>query len=149
MTDEQIKAEFNRWIESGRPDVWMWFEKVNRWETVSKFSWDKDTFYVVDDEYAKIRKQFIDDRTKIEYRQDETKKWRTTECIDIESFTCILYNKPRCYRIKPEEPVYEWQYATIIGVNGTWYLSSYKTDEEIKEQTGNWVKFEPSKRIRK
>ena len=50
------------------------------------------------------------------------------------------------YRPKSTEPVYEWPWAYIEYED--YVMSEYHTEEETSEDH-DWIKFEPSKRIRK
>jgi len=56
------------------------------------------------------------------------------------------------YRIKPSEPIYEWQWYKFV--NGhidsthTWEVKQYFTEDE-KYTTDGWIKFEETKRIRR
>ena len=57
------------------------------------------------------------------------------------------------YRIKPSEPVYEWQWL-LFGKNPDTYHHcyglgiGYSIDSEVDEEVYRWVKIEETKRIR-
>ena len=67
MTKEQIKREFERWINADCPRV---FYKQAVWYVTNSPYWDdyKTVDFVVDDEYTKIRKAYIDGKT-IEHKK--------------------------------------------------------------------------------
>ena len=63
MTKEQVKQEFNRWIDAGQPKVWVIYVTTNCWELVVSPTWKfyGDTYtYIVDDDHAELRKLQID-----------------------------------------------------------------------------------------
>lgn len=54
------------------------------------------------------------------------------------------------YRIKPQEPIYEWQYAVRDGFTKEWTISKYFTDDEAKVlYCHDAEKIEKTKRERK
>jgi len=78
----------------------------------------------------------------IECRQDNTSvPWDTLHKNQIP-----LWRDDMQYRPKSTEPVYEWQWAYIEYED--YVMSEYHTEEETSEDH-DWIKFEPSKRIRK
>ena len=95
------------------------------------------------EDIEKVQKQL--DRLKarcVDEDQFKELKNRVTEEWYYEpkpSFSAIHY-----YRVKPKEPVYEWQW--ILLTDG--FISDKTLDYHTKYVNG-WTKFEPSKRIRK
>ena len=59
--------------------------------------------------------------------------------------------KPEDWRIKPEEPVYEWQWVMFSEKYNKHYMTDrfYANKWEILSNRDGWVKYEPSKRIRR
>jgi len=157
MTNEEIKKEFNRWIDLGRPNVWQWFPGVNRWETVSKFSWLNNTTYIIDDKYAEIRKAFYNDKTIQIYTSTcdnfQWEDWPSNE--DLSDYIYAKQYDIRHYRIKPEKPMYEYQYIfkdenNLYKLSNSYYTTAY--DAQEARQSDRWRvvdRFEPSKRLRK
>jgi len=99
MTDAQLKQEFARWIDAGRPAVWYKSTTSNpRWlasgrqNTCWKYS---DTIYIVDDEQAELRKLQIDKpETKFEWFNGQ----RWCNCGSVPN-----WEPGRKYRVKPKE----------------------------------------------
>ncbi len=145
MTDEQIKAEFNRWINEGRPQTW--YKKNDEWTVLyTDPKWLKDGIYIVDDEYAEIRKSFYDGKT-IQYYEESSGRWFVAASP---SWTLPVDE----YRIKPEKPVYEYQWYYIDSVTNVFLTSGHyvdieETEKETKILNVDWKPFEPSKRVRK
>jgi len=138
MTKQEIKNEMARWVDSGFKQVWC-NTSENGWITVLIPSWTPALKWIVDDKYAELRKAFYDGKTiQNNYRDPDI--W-----IDVDEPLWVI---PACnYRIKPE-PVFEWQ----------WIIESFDKDEgyfmtegfytEDEKEREDWIKFEPSKRIR-
>ncbi len=105
MTNEQIKNEVSRWINADRPKVWYKSKNVREWTyTVGPPSWDAEATYIVDDEWAELRKSAYDGFT-IQWRYTEDEKWEDIE--DISSLEYILYVEGdawKVYRIKSKKP---------------------------------------------
>jgi len=55
MTNKEKVKEFESWIESGMPKVWHRSEVSSHWDLTTTPAW-VDFVYVIDDEYANIRK---------------------------------------------------------------------------------------------
>ena len=53
-------------------------------------------------------------------------------------------------RIKPQEPVYEWQWCMKLNEGEDWFMSEYLTDEEITSRPSpHWLlKIDETKRVR-
>ncbi len=96
---------------------------------------------IIEDKHFEARKAFAlgeDIEKRAKYQDNSTGKWYT----DINpTWNNISYE----YRPKPKEPVYEWQW--IFKRNKSEYGMSSGFYSVIAEEL-DWVKFEPSKRIR-
>ena len=86
-------------------EVWFKHKSRGEWEKEYYPYWIDDTFYVVDDEYAELRKESIDSERKIQVRNSITHKWETPPFEP--KFGGGLEN----YRLEPEEefkyPIYK------------------------------------------
>jgi len=101
------RDEIIRWANAEKgTQVWYKYN-TNNWSIVQKPVWADDVEYVVDDEWAEIAKQFIDDPSKVEYHSPYRYAWVTTEHTDIHDLRKDCVDD---YRIKPKETVYEYQY---------------------------------------
>ena len=109
-----------------------------------KFNWYASRAYVVDDKWAELAKQFIDDPTKVEFHRG-TLGWEKTKCASAELLRSGSFSQ---YRLTP---VYEWQW--LYQVNGQYYLTQYwyKDKKEVMNQIMDAIDslelFEPSKRL--
>lgn len=56
---------------------------------------------------------------------------------------------PTKYRIKPSEPIYEWQYMYKNLLTNQYDITGYLSDDEYIESNGSWHKLEETKRERK
>ena len=95
MTDEQLKQEFARWIDAGRPVVW-YKRNDGSWGYVNAApSWNNEDIYIVDDEHAELRKLQIDKpETKFEWFNGQ----RWCNCGSVPN-----WEPGRKYRVKPKE----------------------------------------------
>ncbi len=128
MTNEEIKKEFNRWIDAGRPAVWYKSNVDNQWRLVYKGenpSWITDFTYIVDDKYAELRILEIDaPDTKFQIKRSKEGIWK--DC-DIPS-----WYKGVEYRVKPKSKVERrWRYAKDED-GYTITASSYVSDRYAK-----------------
>jgi len=140
MTDEQVKKEFGRWTDAGKPNIWVRHERATVWDKVHSPLWrTPNTIYVIDDEYADVRKAYYDGK-RVEWRCESEQEWYP---VTTDNF----YKPVDKYRIKPEEPIYEWQWYAL-DEEGGYYLSGFNTEDEVTDKD-TWEKFEPSKRERK
>ena len=90
--------------------------------------------------YADVLHEWIEDGTKI--LEAYTDKW------DISAVDKALYPTTK-YRIKPSEPVYEWQWYIVY--DGLTHLdNNFYTEQEIIDfkHIDRWVKIEETKRVR-
>jgi len=139
MNTEQIKKEFERWVDAGRPKVWRRTIGYKNWKLVVTPSWSSNRYYVISDKDEEIRKAFYDGKT-IQCRLVNT----YYEWEDI--------NPPNWldgyeYRIKPEEPVYEWIWYSMNEDKTVCWTMHHCVDNEMNQTV--WTKFEPSKRLRR
>jgi len=95
MTDAQLKQEFARWIDAGRPVVW-YKRNDGSWGYVNEGpSWNNEDIYIVDDEQAELRKLQIDNpETKFEWFNGQ----RWCNCGSVPN-----WELGRKYRIKRTE----------------------------------------------
>jgi len=152
MTNEEIKREFERWIDTGRPLVWIknLNNPTSEWITISNPTWREKITYIVDNQYAEIRKAFYDGKTiqfKIYNEERPWVDWGSEEEPDYKCYYDI--------RIKPKEPVYEYQWIGQFD-NGQyrlteeWYTKNERClVEQAYNNLKNWDVFLPSKRERK
>jgi len=138
MNDEQMIKEFERWVKAGRPRVWVKnvSDKEGDWVLMPLLpTWFKNRVYVIDDEYAEIRKAFYDGK-KIQWRCESEQEWYPLSYDDF-------YKPVDKYRIKPEEPVYEYKFVRESPYNGWIVTEGYYP---IDEADDNWVIIPDSKR---
>ena len=103
MTNEQIKNEFGRWLDAGKPKIWIKAQGLDNWMIVRTPTWYEGYTYIVDDEWAELRKSAYDGFT-IQWRYTEDEKWEDIE--DISSFEYMLYEEGdswKVYRIKSKK----------------------------------------------
>ena len=95
------KKEIKRWANS--PDgtkVWVKIDTKQGWVPLVSPSFIKENVYIVDDEYATMRKAFMDGVT-IQYNNCDN-HWRD---LILDSDVPVAWGYPvENYRIKPEEP---------------------------------------------
>jgi len=117
MTEVQAKKHrevIKRFVDA--PEKGIWCKSVGaikEWNIVRDPTFYKDRIYVTNDEWAEISKQFIDDRTKVEYKESSG-IWLPTQAVGIET---MRLNNINDYRIKPDEPKFkvgDWV-VTLIG----------------------------------
>ena len=135
------KLEITRWANC--PDnTDVWYRQSNDeyigWQLSKNPFWHPYCVYIVDDEWSEIRKAFIDGKT-IEVYDCVDNSWKTI-------VTSTWIEKLEYYRIKPDEPVYEWQWIFIATEDLYDITNTYYTE---KEANINWEKYKPSKRIKK
>ena len=99
------KKEMIRFIESEYgTEVWYKNNNSTKWRKSQVPRWDKDTTYIVDDEYATLRKESIDTKMPIQVYNKELSEWQTPN-FDLE-FDGNIKN----YRLKPDDhsyPIYK------------------------------------------
>ena len=95
------KNEIIRWAKC--PDetaVWYRTEDAN-WAKSRYPLWNINTIYIVDDEWAEIAKQFIDDKSKIEFHVGHHRK--STDASNVHILRKGYIDK---YGIKPDVTYY-------------------------------------------
>ena len=135
--------------------VWQFFEDSNKWILVFP-GWDKNNKYVVDDEWAELRKAQIDGKQL--QRKDGVgdvgqQRWRDDSLSGMDQSEYV--SKPTDWRVKPNVPKYEWQWMMRYQT-GTYSLTTgfYPTMEAAKKGREHVLsiehevlyRFEPSKR---
>ena len=126
MTNEQIKTEFARWVDTGRPSVWVRDAKDNntRWSKLHRPSWDSNTmYYVTDDKHAELRKLQID-------KPDIKLQIKSMDGCWIDA-VIVYWDINAEYRAKPKE---WYEDPNIVGKpiwareleNSPWYLDVFK-----------------------
>jgi len=138
------KDEIIRWANSPEGTM-VWYKDFGHWIITDNPSWDSGTLYIVDDEWAELRKAQADGKQL----QRFSGTW-----VDEDTLNMGTFEEPKYWRIKPEG-VYEWQWIIMNNdSNSYWVTAGYFTsEEEFKKQT-NYSNItivgpnESSKRIR-
>ena len=148
------EQEIIRWAKCpDKTGVW-WKNCENEWILVDSPMWRKNKIYIVDDEWAEYRKSQIDGKIIECYQGD----YYPLEQCNQKARDFKLSPADDYYRIKPEEPVYEWQwmyYNYVLkkyDITDTFYTTSKEAQEELNIFTDRCTvieKYKPSKRIRK
>ncbi len=113
--------------------VWCKMPTDELWDVTTLPSWDKDLIYILDDEYASLRKQFVDDKTQIEWLNTLHGEWEITTLTDLDMFTQHLYAE-YSYRIKPKT-VTKWKWVIYDSETCNYFITSgFYTGEEGKEE---------------
>ena len=115
----------------------LWCYDANHWEvqgTVFTRNSSKDN--IIEDHNFEARKAHALGQN-IQFKLDD-------EWIDL---GYVAWLKEHEYRIKPTEPVFEWQFLYFQELENKWDI----TEEHytINGAHSTWTKFEPSKRLRK
>ncbi len=147
------EKEMIRWAKS-KEDTRVWYQIIGRknWRSLSSPAFSKDCRYVVDDEFAEIRKAFIDGE-KIQMKilwanncSDNFNREWTDYDTDASNNINGSYNGTKAiYRIKPRI-VKKYKVAYHTGSMENWEISSkyYTSTEEFKKtcSTPNDIKTE-------
>ena len=147
------KEEIIRWANSPR-STRVWYRGIRfHWYPLANPTWSEASHYIVDDEFAEIRKQFIDDYSKIQTVIEGV--WEKVKSHiyhnSLENFTKMLEANPTKYRIEPTTET-RWQWLCKDDENNYKVTTSrYKTIEEAQEArvTDRWKiirKIEESKK---
>lgn len=143
------KDEICRWSKC-KDGTKVWYRvkesKDKKWRKIRVPSWKEHNYYVIDDEWAEIRKQFIDDKSKVLVKSN--KSWIVTELDNVSEFGKGCYTVEK-YKIKPE-CLYQWIYREKGNTNYRITSCHYKTKEEALKVIGKGVEvevipYEPSK----
>jgi len=100
MTNSDFKREFERWIDAGRPAVWVKGPSVPEkdWILTNKPEWNEESIYIVSDEQAALRMlQYDKPETKFQFKNDKG-EWK-----DCEPAWYVKWSVNEQYRIKPTE----------------------------------------------
>lgn len=141
------KDEIFRWLNS--PDdtkVWINKNQGRGWYLYASKTincWYDEHSYIVDDEWAELRKAQADCKQlefNITGNEWICKTLMITEDTKIENISK--------WRIKPEEPIYEWQWIyPYTKANSDYFgITEHCTESQAEK---DWEKIEQSKRARK
>lgn len=141
--------EIKYWAE--HPDntqVWRKLSDDTEWELVEFPQWRKNHKYIVNNEWAELRKA-QEDGKQLEYKNKILNKW-VCSTLTIDWITC-LGKMHKDWRVKPEK-IYEWQWIIQLQ-NDKYILTDYYIDEDelIESYNGTYKiidRYEPSKRLR-
>ena len=150
MSKNTHSAEMHRLADAeAGTKVWYKQKILGAWKIVIQPRWKKDGYYIVNDEWADIRKAIVDGKT-IEYKYSKS-KWvdstREVEELGSDARYTIEY-----YRIKPDvvEETFYYQYEKLDAgkIYASRHVSDYVATKELHytEKRG-WFKIESSKRI--
>ena len=120
--------------------VWAKPENKNeKWTSTNTPSWTENIIYIVDDKWAELRKAQVDGKQlQVNYLgegwKDAKLKLRNAQFWDAE-----------CWRVKPEEPIYEWQFCYFSEKENRWLTTK---DYHGGPSCSSWVKLEESKKER-
>ncbi len=147
------KAEIIRWANCpAGTEVWTRHKNSESkfWYLVSSANWNEDRFYIVNDDYASVRKMFTDGKSieaKILWgnKDDKWSEYTTDDSGNINGF----YNGTKMiFRIKPDEPVYYWEWE-LKEKDGIIRKSIFMTDKYVSGTRfveNGWRKVKSSKR---
>ena len=145
------KEEIIRWANSPKgTKVWIKHIVGNWFLCEGTIAWNEKYQHIVDDEWAELRKAYVDGET-IEYTMDSTSWTKSTIC-NIFDFGKKVYTPlgVNYYRIKPDEQTYYYQWERLEMNDNRLVISSYYlTDSEavtLKYEEKGWRKIESSKR---
>lgn len=139
------RDEIIRWANSEEgTGVWQKDELNDCWAILTLIPWHKHIIYIVDDQWAELRKYQADGK-QLQYKTD-IDTWKDS-IFTLEDNNTLLGR----WRIKPEEPVYEWQWIMKNKQGQLWMTDTYFSENEIKNKFNSEIieKYEPSKRERK
>ena len=132
------KKEIERWADC--PDgtcVWMKLD-LSTWELILYPSWRIGATFIVDDDWAKVRKAKVDGKD-IEMRY--CSRWIPAK-QGVNDFSGM---NPEAYRVKPKEPVYEWQAYFKYCPSDVYRLTDHFYLQAWFDNDDSYTKFEPSK----
>ena len=111
-----------------------------KWLLVNSAQWNPNNIYIVDDEYAELRKASADGKI-IQYKHGS--EWSDTLTDSWE----ITIDTSR-YRIKPDEPTYYYKWERLNN-DGSISLSAYASDEYSEKydfKLNGYIRIDSSKR---
>ena len=126
--------EIQRWSKDPTMDTWLKPRRDNaKWILVDKpISWTSDGIYIVDDEYAEVRKAYYDGKTIQRFMYGE---WK--DCTLEPQWDAAL---PGNFRIKllKDEVVYQWiiqvDNPKEFGFTDEFFLTGLMSEDEVKEK---------------
>ena len=121
------RDEIIRWAKQDvRKNVWFRTESSSKWDLIGNPAWSDNKIYIIDDEWATLRKAQIDGE-KIQ-RKTIDNKW--VDCVGECAFTENIFNSVTDFRIKPDVPEYEWQWIYQDAATGRFVLTeTYYTEK--------------------
>ncbi len=134
---KKYKKEFEHWLCSGSVLVKVIYNTGSKWaEIQSDYAWENtEALLVVNDKYVELRKALAEGKTM---QNIGSGQW-----LDLD-FPMFSEDITR-YRIKPNEPIYYYQWEQLQGA--TIWLSNHITDKQAEQDlVGIWRKIESSKR---
>ena len=153
------KEEIKYWANHPNgTKVWLKSSKDTEWKLSNGYvAWFESSIYIVDDEWAELRKAQIDGK-QLEFKEYliHTREEKIYE--RILGWVSMKTTSPNDWRIKPEEPRYEWQWVIQYqtghySLTTKHYTSKDEALEDKEHSLGICFKivepYEPSKRERK
>ena len=139
------KEEICYWAEHpDRTKLWSRSKNGDKWLIVQNPSWRDDYVYIVDDEWAELRKAQADGH-ELEYR---TSRGEWVDDVDLQLLYILDGDNVNNWRIKLEKPVYEYQWITKHADKYR-MTEEWHTEKEAYNLFGYAEPYEPSKRERK
>jgi len=149
MRTKQHKEEMIRFAKSEYGTaVWLRPKISTNWRTLLKPTWNENYIYVVDDEYAELRKKSIDEDRPIQMYNTISSKWETPT-FELD------FNAPiESYRLEHKEdhnyvePIYyyRWERLSSKGEILMSNLISDKYAEKNGYKEDGWIKITNTKR---
>ena len=139
MSERKHKLEMQRYASS-QEGTEVWYKHDNgAWRLVSNPFWNEDITYIIDDEWAKLRKAQIDGKT-IERRISIDSPFHI---VDIEKCTMTYIDN---YRIKKEPAYYyRWERLTAKRIQESGLIKE-NSNLESKLISSGWRRIESSRR---
>jgi len=119
--------------------VWWRRDTGGKWVLTDTPTWSENNIYIVNDEWSELRKAQADGK-QLQYGYMASGGW-TNDTLDDE---WMNISNPKQWRIKPEEPVYEYQWIFYDSVKKRYVFTDY-----YATYSSVGARYEPSKRIRK
>ena len=136
------RDEIVRWANS-KEGTSVWYKPMgySDWflSDSKGISWDKDTLYICNDNWANLRKARADGKQL--QRISNTGEWLDTKLASQPS------HSTEKWRIKPRIEL-EWQFIKQDGMGG-YCFTNYMTELQARGHQQDLVKYEPSERIKK
>ena len=108
-------------------------------------TWKVASICIVDDEWQELRRAQIDGK-QLQCLDWQVDGWNN-EILDYQALKLTTLSD---WRIKPEEPVYEWQWLYLNGDMDSYKITNFLTEMEANDLPFLGIdKYNPSKRKRK